>query len=273
MSGLVPFAVLVCTVNALKGQTAVGDLVIEAPIDTVEAVTKTEGTKPVIAVYVGNEDHKLEGRRMLEGSKRLEIALQIFLPESMRLKLEDGRTIKLDTRGLGAEVVFASLMRQIQRALQAETSPWGERWVRFVQEIHEIVTEPFLFEMPSGKVRGFAREVTIICDTADEPEYGVEPYPFWADFLEGLAALPDYGADVAALIESEIRSPAGLPAWRVAAASEGVPAASAALLGFGPADPTETGEPPVLASVELEAEAVPPGTLSPPPPPDDRTYS
>jgi hypothetical protein len=68
MTGLVPFGVLVSTVQALKGATVVGDLVLEAPEEPTDAVTATGGTRPVIAVYVGIEDHKgIEGKRILEG--------------------------------------------------------------------------------------------------------------------------------------------------------------------------------------------------------------
>lgn len=256
MTGLVPFGVLVSTVYALRGATVVGDLVMAAPLDPTEPVTRSEGTQPVIAVYVGNEDQKMEGREILSGHRRLELSLQIFLPEATQVVI-NGQPVALDTRGPGSEVVFAALIRQIMRALQDTSTDWGRRWGCFICSVHEIVTQPFLFEMP-GKFRGFAREVTIICETADEPEYGAEPYPFWLDFIAGLRGLPGYGDPVADLLLAELTATNGLPSWGLQAASMGDAVADAPTLGFGPPGPPVT---PVLQDVGLDEAWTIPGTL------------
>lgn len=253
MTGLVPFAVLVTTVHALRGATVVGDAVLSAPIDPVTELNSVAGARPLIAVYAGDETAKTDGRNILEGKRRLELVLQIFLPESVLVE-NGGAEIRLDTRGLGAEVVFALLLRQCMRALQAGGTPWSELWKRFVSEIGEVNTQDFLFELP-GKTRGFAREVTFACDTADEPEYGAAPYPFWAQFIDALRTAEGYGEEVAALVEAEISAQPGLPSWRLLAASQGDAAEVAQPLGFGPytADGSVApGEAPELAAVDVD---------------------
>ena len=72
MSGLVPFAILVATARAIQGATAVGDNVLLAPLDAVEAVMDKGGAEPVIAVYASHERQPMEGRNALEGKRRLE---------------------------------------------------------------------------------------------------------------------------------------------------------------------------------------------------------
>jgi hypothetical protein len=252
MAGLVPFAMLVSTVRTLRGATVVGDQITESPIEENEALFDPKGARPVIAVYVGNADMTPQGGRdMLESKTRQEIAFQIYLPESCKIEI-DGSPVKLDTRGRAAEVVFASIWRQIMRALQDNTTPWSMAWNTFVCSIHQIVTHPFEFEIP-GKVRGAAREIVMIVETADEPEYGLaEPYDYWQRFLDLLAAEKDYGPQIASLLRADICGSEALPSWRISQTSLGYSLEAARALGFTPFDETETGEPPLLEDIQAD---------------------
>jgi hypothetical protein len=118
--------------------------------------------------------------------------------------------------------------------------------------------------------------VTIICDTADEPEYGAAPYPFWAELhRRPCAAWTSTGPMWPTCWPPRFPRPPGLPGWRIATASEGVPATDAALLGFGPADPTAyrraagAGDP---SQMTMPPWFLTPGTLGPVVPPRTEPY-
>ncbi len=243
MTGLVPLGVLIATTRALKGATLAGANVIESPLDPIETVLDKFDGQPVIAVYVGNEKHEIRSGALalLRGDKELQITVQIFLPEECTVSFE-GQEFSLDTRGSGIEIAFATIWRQCSRALLMGGGVWPLLWQRFVSRITSIVTEPFLLEI--GKVRIAAREITISCMTADEPEFGSPPEYLWADFVAALQAEADYGPAIADLVAFEIAAPAGLPSWQILRGWAGLSVETANALGVG-ALPGGEAEPPV----------------------------
>lgn len=243
MTGLVPLGVLIATTCALKRATLAGGNVIESPLDPIEAVLDTFAGQPVIAVYVGNEKQQIHSGALalLRGDKVIQITLQIFLPEECAVIVE-GQEFRLDTRGRGIEVAFATIWRQCARALLMGSAAWPLLWQRFVFRVTSIETEPFLLEI--GKTRVAAREITISCTTADEPEFGSPPEYLWADFIAALRAEADYGPAIADLIAFEIAAPSGLPSWQIARGLAGLSVEAANALGVG-ALPGGEAEPPV----------------------------
>jgi hypothetical protein len=167
--------------------------------------------------------------------------MQIFLPEECQVSV-DGQVFSLDTRGRGIEIAFATIWRQCSRALLMGSGTWPLLWQCFISRITSIVTEPFLLEI--GKVRIAAREITISCIAANEPEFGSPPEYLWADFVAALRAEADYGPAIADLVAFEISAPTGLPSWQIARGLAGLSVEAANALGVG-ALPGGEAEPPV----------------------------
>lgn len=251
MSGLIPFAVLASTVCALRGATLVGTNVVEAPLDALEDVLGQFDGRPLLTVLVGHGEKDIEGREILRGDHKLELAIQAYLPERCTVDV-DGSPVVLDTRGKGIEIAFSAIWRQVTRALLVSDGPWAEIWRQFVLQTPRADSQAFLLQL--GETRIAAREFVLTCDTLYEPPFGAPPAGVWADFIAGLRGVEDYGDAIADLIAFEIEAPEGLPSWRAIQASLGLTNEAIGAMGLAPfpdgAD-VATGEAPIQTQANL----------------------
>lgn len=261
MIGYTALAALVSATGAFREAMPEGTRVFTAPVDPVEDLLREGAPAPVIAVYVGHSTRRIEGRRIQRGAGRIDLRVQIFLPERMDFRLSAVSAV-LDTRGLGAPIGFAGLWHLCKYALTEGTGTWSRIWADIVEDIPEETSEPYLVEV--GEIRYAACEIVLTCTTGFEPPFGEPPSGVWADLIEALRTASDYGPEVADLLARQIGANGGLPSWRIEQMAAGLAPDEALALGLG-ALPGGEAEPPVTrltvetprGPIVVEAEPAP----------------
>ena len=202
---LVPFAVRICTVRAMQAVMPSAVVVVDSPQEPLTLLDNSE-PRPIIAVYTGAAQTKLDGRNLLGGMPMIALTIQIILPETFAFPLTGGDPVVIDTRRQGAETALDVLWRIGVLALNSGDEPWAELWRDFVQTTPTIKNHSYLVEREG--VRITAREVVIECEPIHEPVLGGVPEYAWARLIElmkldtagdGLNTLGDW-------VEAEIRN-------------------------------------------------------------------
>jgi hypothetical protein len=207
---LVAFAIRVTTVRALQAALPASIDVVDSPQEPVTAMIGPE-PHPMVAIYSGSTETKLDGRNLLGGESKVALAIQFLLPEAFDFTVAPSVVIRIDTRRQGAETALDVLWRMAALALDGKTAePWAALWREFVVLTPRVSNASYLIEREG--VRITAREVVITCDPIHEPTPGVAPEGPWATLLtlmradtntDGLVSLADW-------IEAEIRGGADL---------------------------------------------------------------
>lgn len=183
MSGLAAFALGLCAQQALLGKTWAGAYVLFEPASPVEPTT------PALAIYCGRGYAKVEGRDILNASAHATLRFEMFVPAST---VAAGFTFSSDS---AQALVFACLWRQVETVYLTDTSVWAELWRRCTLRIDTREAARDLFENDKGHKFAVAIEEWRL-ETLAEPEVGLPPRAFWADFV---AALTASGGELAAL--------------------------------------------------------------------------
>lgn len=277
---LVSIALRIVLTRALRGKTFAGNAVFDAPVEPLEAVLRAKA--PVIAVYVGMQKGKPEGRDLLlphPGSS--EVVMQLYVPPGMEALPgadEEDAGFHLNVARGGAALATDLLGRQITAVLMQDLGTWANLWRRLVTGYEDYTSVPVLIEIESG-VSVPCREVSIVCRTLAEPDFGRPISGFWEQ-LDAAMRADDAAEPIADLIKAQIESPADMPSWHQTLASMGWSLAALQASGLGPVDGTaldDAGEPAELADYTIDPMTIEIGTLgddvspleTPLPPPDD----
>jgi hypothetical protein len=206
---LVAFAIRVTTVRALQAALPASIEVVDSPQEPITAMLSPE-PHPMVAVYSGSIETKLDGRNLLGGETKVSLAVQFLLPEAFDFAISPGAVIRVDTRRQGAETALDVLWRKAGVALDAANESWAALWREFVLLTPRVSNSSYLIEREG--VRVTAREIVISCDPIHEPVPGATPEGPWATLLtlmradtkeDGLSSLADW-------LEAEIRGGADL---------------------------------------------------------------
>jgi len=255
--GITSIALQYLTVAALRGATLAGDAVQPGAIDALD-VDVARMAKPLIAVFIGEDDRKVQGKELISGEHRVELLIQAFLPSEVDVFV-NGQPLRINTREGAADLVMGVLRRQIDRALSASDSDAANLWRILVAEVETTSAIPFLFQI-TEQVRISANESSYLCRlTVNEPTFGAPlASNFWQAVIAVFAADPDY-EPVATWIAAEISAPDGMPIWRVQQAELGLTQEAREGIGLGPLELPEapSDEPPQIdgATVDTGDEA------------------
>ncbi|WEK50315.1 MAG: hypothetical protein P0Y66_22175 [Candidatus Kaistia colombiensis] len=220
------------TVAALRGATLAGDAVQPGAIDALD-VDVARMAKPLISVFIGEDERKISGKELIGGEHRVEVLIQTFLPAEVDI-LVDGVPLRTNSREGAADLVMGVMRRQIDRVLSAGDSPAANLWRILVAEVEASSTTPFLFQI-TDQVRVSANETSFLCRMQiDEPSFGAPVLSdFWQLVIDVLAAEPEC-SPIAVWIKAEIVAPENLPSWRIHQADLGLSAEARDGIGIGP---------------------------------------
>jgi len=255
--GITSIALQYLTVAALRGATLAGDAVQPGAIDALD-VDVARMAKPLIAVFIGEDDRKVQGKELIGGEHRVELLIQAFLPAEVDVSV-NGAPLRINSREGASDLVMGVLRRQIDRALSASDSDAANLWRILVAEIETTSAIPFLFQI-TEQVRIAANESSYLCRlTVNEPSFGAPlESNFWQAVIAVFAADPDY-APVATWIAAEISAPEGIATWRVQQADLGLTQEAREGIGLGPLELPDapSDEPPPIdgATVDTGDEA------------------
>jgi len=251
---LVPFALRIAAVRVLRAALPPGFVVLDSPQEPLDLLVAAEPA-PFVAIYTGHNETTVEGRSMLGGAPRVEIALQFVLPCEVELGV-GGQSVRLDTRKQGAETALDVLWRRGAVALAASRSPWAELWRNIVIGATKVTNASYLVEHKA--VRAVAREIVVTCDPIHEPLPGAAPQGVWADLIALMRA--DDGLDslapLADWLAAEIMGSEALTQEARDAAYLGLSAYVAAKVGIGGAIGDTAND---ASEATLEASADPAG--------------
>jgi hypothetical protein len=236
---IVSLAARVIFTRLVRGQTFAGDLVENAPLEPIEAVTRHN--KPAIAVYTGVMKSKPTGRNALGAGREaplMELVFQLYIPPAD----EETELSGLSLQRAGAGIAIDLMQRQVLSALQSQNNDWSDLWTDLVAGYDDFDSKPVLIEIEGG-ARIPCREVTLTCRVINDPAPGAPLNPFWARFD---AKLRTEGAEltlVADLIKNVIDKPGDLSAWRQVMALLGLSRKAVVAGGLGPVEPPVTNDP------------------------------
>lgn len=236
-------ALRLATVFALRDQTWAGTSVLDQPINPIEGLSKA--TKPVIAVYTGDDVVKADARDWMAGDRTSNLVIQIYLPAD--LTVPNGP--RIDALRDGGEFALGIIWRQIESVLLKDTSPWASLWRSLIFSVHDVSSRPYLIEIETGP-RLVARETIFAVDTVASPDFA-PPSGLWADLVALMTSTPEL-QPLATLVDAAIRGGSDLPDWAIAAAQMGMRDGVIRSVGLAPADATEVGEAAPLSSVEVD---------------------
>ncbi len=252
---LASFAVRICTVEALRGQTFAGDSIEDSPIDPIAlAVT---AASPVIAVFSDGEALQPAGTSFLASrddgrGHTVDLTMHVFLPTDPVIRVDGQAPIALEGRESGAAVAVDLIHRQIERALGLNDGVWADLWRRAVIGIVSIEAKAYVLQTDKG-VRLPAREILLRLDVLDSPEFGDGASDFWPDFVAAMEGSDDL-APLAAVVAGAIRGDA-LPSWRDTQALLGLRDRDMQAIGLGPIGGTQADDVVPMASAALDDTA------------------
>lgn len=190
-----------------------------------------EKNRALVAVYTGDEVHTVTRRKLFDGPRKVELAVQVLLPPRI-VAMFEGASATLDTHTSGADIAFTVVHRLIETALMAPNAgSWGEilQWLVPTFE-GAIERRPFIVEAGAVVIPG--ADISLPCDLGQgSPPIGGELQPFWASFLARMRA-DDRSAGAASLVEAMVRG-RPVPDWRAEQVRAGLSRAEGAALGIG----------------------------------------
>ena len=231
------FAVRTCTIEALRGQTLVGDEIVDSPIDPIDFAGSIR--KPTIAVFSETERLTPRGRSFSmtrddtpQDGHVLQLSLMAYLPAAPVVSTPGQPDLKLDALESGAAFAFDLIYRQMVRALTLLDTPWADLWRRcVVGDMESVESGAFILQDNKG-AKIPARQITLRLGVIDEPPFCGLAVPFWSDFVSALAVSDDL-ADYAPIIADAIQG-GDFPSWRGEAALTGLSPNEAVAIGRGP---------------------------------------
>jgi hypothetical protein len=238
---LVAFAARIAAVRVLRAALPAAFIVVDSPVDPIDSL-EANPAAALVAVYTGQGDNKLDGGAFFAGEPRLNLDLQVFLPQQMVFSYTDAhgapQTVTLDTRGEGSETALDLIERMIARALAVKADVWSDLFGRFIQTIERVVSSSYLVE--TAKVKAPAREIRMVCETLQEPIPGAALTGVWSELLTAMQADATPGvSNIAALapwIAAEIAAPAGLSQTEVDRIFLGLSRYAMQMIDLGPGD-------------------------------------
>ena len=234
---MVSFAVRTCTIEALRGQTMVGDEIVDSPIDPIDFAGSIR--KPTIAVFSEAERLSPRGRSFSmtrddtpQDGHLLQLSLMAYLPAVPVVPSPGHPDLKLDALESGAAFAFDLIYRQMVRALTLLDTPWAALWRRsLVGDMESVDSGAFIMTDDKGS-KIPARQITLRLGVLDEPGFCGIAVPFWTDFVAALAASDDL-ADYAPIIADAIKG-GDFPSWRGTAALMGLSPDEVVAMSQGP---------------------------------------
>ncbi|OCC05119.1 hypothetical protein BA190_09390 [Labrys sp. WJW] len=231
MSSIIAFAAGVSLTYALRGRTLADNDVTFAPQNPLGAVL--DGVR--IAVFGGEDGGKACGRDMLAIDRLADISIHVHLPAD-KVVVEG---TPLAVRNSASDLVYALVWRQITRALDDDTTPWGRLWKLFTVGVKELTSRPFIIETEKG-VRVQAREYILTVELIADPQFGeIDPATPWGEFLDAMRAEPDM-QPFADLMQRAIESPADIPEWEEARYALGLTSEAIHGIGLGRLQPPDS---------------------------------
>lgn len=229
---LVAYALRTTLQQALLNRTHAEDRVYDSLITPIAQLTQTEALPLIIVSTDDDEGDLREGNRRLTLSNR---NLQIIIETTLAggYTVEAGvATVDIPHTDDGMEKLLDFMAHRVRRAMLDPASPWADLFLGFLG-----TTKRFFSRRGASDENGTlfaARQLVIVCDPADEPDFGVpvDPECLWGQLLakmretDGLAGYAD-------VLEAEILG-APLSDWQAEQARLGIRRDGATGIGFGP---------------------------------------
>jgi hypothetical protein len=226
---LIPLALRILTVKALRGQTYAEERVFDSQLDPIDE-TIGEGRSPVLVVSTDEEETKHEEGKDVLGANRV-VCLILDAAVASKVKTGEGASqIEIPHTDGGMEAVLSVMGRQLFRALLTDATPWSDLWRRCVLNVDSVVARRG--GASEQGVRFASRQYVFSCRTLAEPYFGDPVSGFWADLL-ALMEDDDDLAPLATVLRKEIETPTGLPEWAKFAAALGVSGDTVSRIGVG----------------------------------------
>ncbi len=219
------------------------------PLDLAEKLSR-----PVVAVFIGDESMRVTGRQWASSSTVIELVVQVILPRIVRAEL-GGAVCEFDTGRGGTRAVYALVHEALRWAF---TAPDPDGWGELVQGLFTVHPEP-VTGMP-GKAERIGSnkppmpviDYAIPCAVISPPQLG-KPLPaIWTDIVAKMRADEAFAPAEADFLEA-LLSGRPLTEGRAELALAGLSRIEGAALGLGPLK----GVDPAPSLVEAEAEFEP----------------
>lgn len=245
---LIAYAVRTCLWRALLDRTLAEGRVYDSSVSTLDDLLKGD-PKPFIVVSDDGGSGRVEGHQYAAADRKLDIIVELVVGSAVQVG--DGYELRVPATDDGFEMSLELIERQIMRVMQADDN---------------VFAELFRALTPGGKrfviIRGgdttpryAARQLTLTCETVNDPPFGEPPQEDWARLVEAFAD-DEILAPFAPILTSQIIGEP-LPDWRKLQAAMGWTRRTQHAVGLGPQIPGEAPAP----FVEAEIEAGP-GTVT-----------
>jgi hypothetical protein len=252
MSGIASLALRMAFVNLIRGATAAGQRVIDAPVDPIGLLLDPDSPTdtPLIAVFVQEASSSPKGMDFTGTERTLDVILFTYLPPTTT-KVEDGYIF--ESRDAGGAAALDIISAQIDRALRFGSAVWRDVLHNIAYSIEKTMVRHVLVEIENG-VRIPTVEHLITMKVCSEPSFG-RPLTHadngvWLSLDTAMRSSPDT-LPFANLVKALIEGPTGMPDWRYIQGVLGTTYADIRGLGMAPQDATEDGEPGLLEQVTV----------------------
>lgn len=251
-------ALRVATVMALKNATSVGARVFDSEVDVRSLLG--EHAEPTIVVLAEKGRRKVQGRDILGGDHRVDLAIEMFVAKATKVegKNPDGTTFKVDypAKDGAHENRLRRVAYEVESILTGEITPWVEIWKDFAVTIEGDVEWDRGADGDGARKFNFLRSV-YPCGVLADPVRGQPLSPVW----ERLLALMDADAELAPTARdwrALITTPS-LPKWRAAMSDLGLSYAELQGIGLSPFldhQETVTSDAGTLGEATLDPDAI-----------------
>ena len=228
---LIPLALRIITVKALRGQTYAQDRVLDSNLDAID-LTVTKDKSPVIVVSSDDEEFSNENGKLTltAADRRVDIVIESAV--ASMVETDDGaQQLVIPHTDAGIEAILGIMGRQMMRALLTPQTPWSDLWRRVVVSVPKVMIRRGA--SAEQGVRFAARQMVMTCHTLHEPDFGrpIGAGEFWDDLLTLMAADTDL-ADLGRIIRGEIEGPT-LASYDAVAATLGISRGAVEKIGIG----------------------------------------
>lgn len=257
---LTRIAVRMALVEALKGQTLVGDNVRDSVIGALEVrgdgALRSDEEKPFIAVYTdaAKVENDIELRSLKENGLT-EIVLEWGVTTAMLVTDDDsGETtiVGLPATDDALEFNLDLVGRQIRDVLTDPDNAWAEIYRGLCFRYFKV--ERARAANAENGIRVAGQQLKLTAALADDPVPGEDVPEVFSQFF----ALLDGSGDPHLLAKSTLMQAqlsGSAEDWAVLQRRLGMTADELKALGRGPLEATETGAAPVMTEVTLDVEA------------------
>ena len=228
---LIPLALRIITVKALRGETYALARVLDSSLDAID-MTVTKDKSPVIVVSSDDEEYSNENGKLALMAADRSVDFVIEYAVASMVEAPDGsQQLTIPHTDAGQEAILGIMGRQIMRALLTPQTPWSDLWRRVVVSVPKVMIRRGA--SAEQGVRFAARQMVMSCRTLHEPDFGraIGAGEFWDDLLTLMAADDDL-ADLAKIIRGEIEGP-HLTSYDRVAAMLGISRGTVEKIGVG----------------------------------------